>query len=188
MNFLSKFLSKKPDDENGTVTEIVSEPESTPEPVVAEPVAAEPIAAAAAERPMHYVDPHSGMPNHIDPPLGELEEFVSVMGESLLPDAEKADEDAVIDAMRTVYDPEIPVNIYDLGLIYDTERLNDGDVKVLMTLTAPACPVAGEMPYDVAAAVSGVEGVGEVEVTLTWEPPWTPDKMSDDAKLILDMF
>ena len=99
-----------------------------------------------------------------------------------------ADDEAIVEAMRTVHDPEIPVNIYDLGLIYETERLSDGDVKVLMTLTAPACPVAGEMPYDVAAAVSGVEGVGEVEVVLTWEPAWTPDKMSEDAKLILNMY
>jgi FeS assembly SUF system protein len=99
-----------------------------------------------------------------------------------------ADDEAIVEALRTVHDPEIPVNIYDLGLIYDTERLSDGDVKVLMTLTAPACPVAGEMPYDVAAAVSGVDGVGEVEVVLTWEPPWTPDRMSEDAKLILNMF
>ena len=96
--------------------------------------------------------------------------------------------ESVIDALKDIYDPEIPVNIYDLGLIYETERLTDGDVKVLMTLTAPACPVAGEMPYDVAAAVSGVEGVGEVEVMLTWEPAWTPDKMSEDAKLILNMY
>ncbi|MBL6599287.1 MAG: DUF59 domain-containing protein [Alphaproteobacteria bacterium] len=99
-----------------------------------------------------------------------------------------ADDEAIVEAMRTVHDPEIPVNIYDLGLIYETERLSDGDVKVLMTLTAPACPVAGEMPYDVAAAVAGVEGVGEVEVMLTWEPAWTPDKMSEDAKLILNMY
>ena len=109
-------------------------------------------------------------------------------GAKLADGVTRAGEDEIVEALRTVHDPEIPVNIYDLGLIYDTERLNAGDVKVLMTLTAPACPVAGEMPYDVAAAVSGVEGVGEVEVTLTWEPPWTPDKMSDDAKLILDMF
>jgi|APSaa5957512535_1039671.scaffolds.fasta_scaffold06637_7 FeS assembly SUF system protein len=188
MNFLSKFLSKKPDDENGTVTEIVSEPESTPEPVVAEPVAAEPIAAAAAERPMHYVDPHSGMPNHIDPPLGELEEFVSVMGESLLPDAEKADEDAVIDAMRTVYDPEIPVNIYDLGLIYTVNHEENGDINVEMSLTAPGCPVAGEMPGMVSSAVSQIEGVGVVTTKIVWDPAWTMDRMSEDAKLALGMF
>jgi FeS assembly SUF system protein len=108
-------------------------------------------------------------------------------GAKLAEGAERADDDAIVEALRTVHDPEIPVNIYDLGLIYETERLSDGDVKVLMTLTAPACPVAGEMPYDVAAAVAGVEGVGEVEVMLTWEPAWTPDLMSDDAKLVLDM-
>ena len=101
---------------------------------------------------------------------------------------QKASDEAIVEALRTVHDPEIPVNIYDLGLIYDTERLEDGDVRILMTLTAPACPVAGEMPYDVAAAVSGVDGVGEVEVVLTWEPPWTQDKMTEDAKLILNIY
>ena len=99
-----------------------------------------------------------------------------------------ASDESIVDALRTVHDPEIPVNIYDLGLIYGTERRDDGDVKILMTLTAPACPVAGEMPYDVAAAVSDVEGVGEVTVELTWEPPWSPDRMSDEAKLIFNMY
>ena len=99
-----------------------------------------------------------------------------------------ASNEAIVEALRTVHDPEIPVNIYDLGLIYNTERMGNGDVKVLMTLTAPACPVAGEMPYDVAAAVSAVDGVGEVEVVLTWEPAWTQDRMTDDAKLVLNIF
>ena len=109
-------------------------------------------------------------------------------GAKLVEGQKKAHDDAIVEALRTVHDPEIPVNIYDLGLIYDTERLEDGDVRILMTLTAPACPVAGEMPYDVAAAVSGVDGVGEVEVVLTWEPPWTQDRMTEDAKLILDIY
>ena len=109
-------------------------------------------------------------------------------GAKLVEGQKKAHDDAIVEALRTVYDPEIPVNIYDLGLIYDTERLEDGDVRILMTLTAPACPVAGEMPYDVAAAVSGVDGVGEVEVVLTWEPPWTQDRMTEDAKLILNIY
>ena len=99
-----------------------------------------------------------------------------------------ASDEAIVEALRTVHDPEIPVNIYDLGLIYNTERVENGDVKVLMTLTAPACPVAGEMPYDVAAAVSAVDGVGEVEVVLTWEPAWTQDRMTEDAKLVLNIF
>ena len=109
-------------------------------------------------------------------------------GAKLVEGQQKAPDEAIVEALRTVHDPEIPVNIYDLGLIYDTERLEDGDVRILMTLTAPACPVAGEMPYDVAAAVSGVDGVGEVEVVLTWEPPWTQDRMTEDAKLILNIY
>ena len=109
-------------------------------------------------------------------------------GAKLVEGQQKAPDEAIVEALRTVHDPEIPVNIYDLGLIYDTERLEDGDVRILMTLTAPACPVAGEMPYDVAAAVSGVEGVGEVEVVLTWEPPWTQDRMTEDAKLVLNIY
>ena len=96
--------------------------------------------------------------------------------------------DGVVEACRTVYDPEIPVNIYDLGLIYECTMQDNGDVDVTMTLTAPACPVAGEMPGQVAQALAGVEGVGEVVVTLTWTPPWTPDQMSDDAKMALDFF
>ena len=109
-------------------------------------------------------------------------------GAKLLEGQQKATDEAIVEALRTVHDPEIPVNIYDLGLIYDTERLEDGDVRILMTLTAPACPVAGEMPYDVAAAVSAIDGVGEVEVVLTWEPPWTQDRMTEDAKLILNIY
>ena len=109
-------------------------------------------------------------------------------GAKLANDVSFASDDEIVEALRTVHDPEIPVNIYDLGLIYNTERLDDGDIRILMTLTAPACPVAGEMPYDVAAAVAGVKGVGEVEVVLTWEPAWTQDRMSDDAKLILNIF
>ena len=109
-------------------------------------------------------------------------------GAKLVEGQQKASDEAIVEALRTVHDPEIPVNIYDLGLIYDTERLKDGDVRILMTLTAPACPVAGEMPYDVAAAVSGVDGVGEVEVVLTWEPPWTQDRMTEDAKLVLNIY
>lgn len=108
-------------------------------------------------------------------------------GEPLQAGETAAGREAVIDALRTVYDPEIPVNIYDLGLVYDLEVADDGTVKVEMTLTAPACPVAGELPQWVAEAVAGAEGVGEVEVTLVWDPPWTPERMSDDAKMLLDI-
>jgi len=98
-----------------------------------------------------------------------------------------ATEEAVIEAMRTVYDPEIPVNIYDLGLIYTLDIAEDGSVVVEMSLTAPGCPVAGEMPGMVAEAVAALEGVGEVEVKLVWDPPWTPELMTDDARLALGL-
>ena len=99
-----------------------------------------------------------------------------------------ATEEAIVEAIKTVYDPEIPVNLYDLGLIYRLDRAENGDVAIDMTLTAPACPVAGMMPGKVADAVASVEGVGEVEVRLVWDPPWTKDRMSEDAKLALDIF
>ena len=79
------------------------------------------------------------------------------------------------------------MNIYDLGLIYDVDRKDGGDVYITMSLTAPGCPVAGEMPGQVAEAVAAAEGVGEVTVELVWDPAWTPDRMSEDAKLALDL-
>jgi FeS assembly SUF system protein len=93
---------------------------------------------------------------------------------------------AVEDALKSVHDPEIPVNIFDLGLIYDVDRRADGDVYITMSLTAPGCPVAGEMPGQVARAVAAVEGAGEVSVELVWDPPWSPQRMSDDARLALE--
>lgn len=96
--------------------------------------------------------------------------------------------DDAIKAMSTVHDPEIPVNIYDLGLIYDCTISDNGDVAIVMTLTAPTCPVAGELPQQVADAVAGCDGAGVVTVTLTWEPPWRPDLMSDDARMAVDWF
>ncbi len=116
------------------------------------------------------------------------EEFRATAGEPLPPGAPAATEEPVIAALQTVYDPEIPVNIYELGLIYTVERKDGGNVDIEMSLTAPGCPVAGEMPGMVAQAVAGAEGVGLVEVTLVWEPAWTPERMSEDAKLALGMF
>ena len=97
-----------------------------------------------------------------------------------------ADLIVVEDALKSVHDPEIPVNIFDLGLIYDVDRRPNGDVYITMSLTAPGCPVAGEMPGQVAAAVAAADGVGTVSVELVWSPPWTPERMSDDARLALD--
>ena len=93
--------------------------------------------------------------------------------------------DSIVAACRSVYDPEIPVNIYDLGLIYTIDISDDGAVTVLMSLTAPGCPVAGEMPGWVAEAVEPLPGVRQVDVTLTSDPPWGMDMMSDEARLEL---
>ncbi|WNO54487.1 SUF system Fe-S cluster assembly protein [Stakelama saccharophila] len=95
--------------------------------------------------------------------------------------------DAVVDALKEIYDPEIPVNIYDLGLIYGVDVTKDGHVAVAMTLTTPHCPVAESMPAEVEMRVGAVPGVGTSEVNLVWDPPWDPQKMSDDAKLELGM-
>lgn len=93
--------------------------------------------------------------------------------------------DKVVEACRSVYDPEIPVNIYDLGLIYTITISDENDVHVIMTLTAPGCPVAGEMPGWIVDAIEPLEGVRKVEVEMTWEPQWGMDMMSDEARLEL---
>ena len=93
--------------------------------------------------------------------------------------------DRIVQMLTTIYDPEIPVNIYEMGLIYDLDVNADGDVAIKMTLTAPTCPVAESLPPEVEAKVGSVEGVRSVKVELTWEPPWTPEKMSEAAKLEL---
>lgn len=97
-------------------------------------------------------------------------------------------EDAVISAIASVYDPEIPVNIYELGLIYAVEIAENGNVKVEMTLTAPACPSAQELPEMVRNAIAGIDGVGDITVDTVWDPPWDPSRMSEDARLSLNMF
>ncbi|MBT8411059.1 MAG: SUF system Fe-S cluster assembly protein [Octadecabacter sp.] len=93
--------------------------------------------------------------------------------------------DNIVEACRTVYDPEIPVNIHDLGLIYTIDINDENEVKILMSLTAPGCPVAGEMPGWVADAVEPLAGVKTVDVELVWEPQWGMDMMSDEARLEL---
>ena len=93
----------------------------------------------------------------------------------------------LVEALKTVHDPEIPVDIYELGLIYRCDILESGKVEVDMTLTAPGCPVAGEMPGWVELAVAGGENVKGVDVEVVWDPPWTPDMMTDAAKLELGM-
>ncbi len=94
----------------------------------------------------------------------------------------------IVEALKSVFDPEIPVDIYELGLIYGVDISPEGQVKIEMTLTAPACPAAGELPGEVERAVAGVEGVSGVEVAVVWDPPWNPTLMSDEAKLALNMY
>jgi FeS assembly SUF system protein len=96
--------------------------------------------------------------------------------------------DKLIKQLKTVFDPEIPVDIYELGLIYKIDVNEKNDVDIDMTLTAPACPVAGEMPGWVKEAVLRVAGIGDVTVNMVFDPPWTPERMSEEARLELNMF
>ncbi|MEZ6008661.1 MAG: SUF system Fe-S cluster assembly protein [Planctomycetota bacterium] len=101
---------------------------------------------------------------------------------------EKPLEEQVVDALRSVFDPEIPVNIYDLGLIYDVEvDAEDAHVHVRMTLTSPACPVAGSLPGEVQLRLQELEGIDTAEIELVWDPPWTRDMLSEEAKLQLGL-
>ena len=95
--------------------------------------------------------------------------------------------EAIIESIKTVYDPEIPVNIYELGLIYDVKMREEGLAYVEMTLTSPNCPAAQSLPAEVKACTEAVEGVSEAVVEVVWDPPWDPDRMSDEAKLELNM-
>jgi FeS assembly SUF system protein len=108
---------------------------------------------------------------------------------SSIPPAELARlTDDIVSALKTVYDPEIPADIYELGLIYKIDIEDDRSVKIEMTLTAPGCPVAGEMPGWVQNAVGAVEGVSDVDVDMVFDPPWTPDRMSEEAQVALGWY
>ena len=102
-------------------------------------------------------------------------------------ETDEASQERVVEALKTVRDPELPVNLVDLGLIYDLVVQRSGTVYVEMTLTTPACPVAGSLPGEVERAVKSVDGVEDVRVKLVWTPPWTRDRMSDEAKLELGL-
>ena len=105
-----------------------------------------------------------------------------------LPENEKLASTAdVIEALKTVFDPEIPINIYDLGLVYDVRQQDNGDIDIDMTLTAPGCPVAGILPQQAADVVALVEGVGQVTVKIVWEPAWGFDRMSEEARAMMEM-
>lgn len=114
-----------------------------------------------------------------------IEPFHVTVGNPLPPNTTLAPHQAIVSALKAVQDPELLLDIYELGLIYDIRQHENGDVDILMTLTSPTCPVAGDMPLMAANAVTSVIGVGRVTVTLTFTPPWTPDRLSEDLKLIM---
>lgn len=118
----------------------------------------------------------------------EMKDFVAKAGEPK-PDSEStASEADIIEALKTVCDPEIMINVYDMGLIYNIEIRGNGDVFIAMTLTAPGCPVAGILPQQVADAAALVEGTGKVEVRIVWEPAWTIERLSEDARAMIELF
>ena len=124
------------------------------------------------------------------PPIAEKPtENAAITGSSGLPDDElnKLTDD-IVAALKTVYDPEIPADIYELGLIYKIDIGDDRAVKVDMSLTSPNCPAAQDLPIMVENAVAGVPGVREAKVTVVWDPPWDPSRMSDEARLVLNMW
>lgn len=122
-----------------------------------------------------------------EPDMGDAISLCATVGAPLQAGVEKADKELIVGALRAVQDPELLLDIYELGLIYDIVQEENGDVKIVMTLTSPTCPIAGDMPSMVANAVSSVQGVGRVTVELTFNPPWTPDRLSDEIKLMMGL-
>ena len=123
------------------------------------------------------------MPNH--PSLDPHAPFIATAGKKNNSPTRFIDKSEIVESLKTIHDPELPVNIYDLGLIYTVEISEDNDAKILMSLTAPGCPVAGEMPGWVSDAVKPIEGLKSVHVEIVWEPQWGMEMMSDEARLEL---
>jgi len=117
-----------------------------------------------------------------------IQQFESKAPSQMSPDELRALTDAIVAALKTVYDPEIPADIYELGLIYNVDIDDSRFVEIDMTLTAPGCPVAGEMPHWVENAVSAAPGVAGVKVNMVFDPPWDQSRMSDEARIALDMW
>lgn len=122
-----------------------------------------------------------------DIPFEPVPEYSAFAGTPLAENQPKAKMYDIIEKLKTISDPEIPLNIYDMGLIYKTDQKDNGDLYIEMTLTAPTCPIAGVIPQQVADTLATVEGIGKIEVRLVWEPAWTPEKLSDDAKELLEL-
>ncbi len=117
----------------------------------------------------------------------ELPEYIAYAGTVLAQGAEKAKMFDIVEKIRTISDPEIPLNVYDMGLIYKIDQRDNGDIYIEMTVTAPTCPIAGELPQQVADALTEVAGTGRIEVKIVWEPAWTPERMTDEAKEMLEL-
>jgi FeS assembly SUF system protein len=131
----------------------------------------------------------SDEPKDVAPPLAPSAETAPAEKSSALPHEEQARlTDDIVAALKTVYDPEIPADIYEIGLIYKIDLADDRAVTVDMTLTTPNCPSAQELPKMVENAVASVPGVGEVKVNVVWDPPWDPSRMTDEARLTLNMW
>ena len=124
------------------------------------------------------------IPNY---PKGSTEPFIAKAGKKNKFDSITINKKEIISMLSNVFDPEIPINIYDLGLIYDIKISNGNNVSIKMSLTSPGCPVAGELPKQVADELTKINKIGLIEVELVWDPPWTKDRMSEDAKLALDI-
>lgn len=125
--------------------------------------------------------------------LGEdgamTKDYVAYAGKKLAAENKgRASREQIIEALRTVSDPEIMINIWDMGLVYKIVQEDDGDVKIDMTVTAPICPVAGVLPQQAADAVAALDGVGLVEVKIVWEPAWSFENMTDEAKAMIELF
>ena len=117
----------------------------------------------------------------------ELPVYKAYAGETLKPGIKNAEMNNIIEALKTIYDPEIPINIYDLGLIYKINQELSGDIHIDMSLTAPGCPVAGVLPQQVADTIATVDGVGKVEVEVVWEPAWSLERLSEEARMMLEL-
>lgn len=114
--------------------------------------------------------------------------YIAVCGEPIPEGKQKADRETLIEALKTVADPEIAINIWDMGLIYKLDMADNGDVFVEMTVTSPMCPVADALPKQAAEALSQIEGTGKIEVKVVWEPAWDISMMSDEAKALIELF
>ena len=156
---------------------------------VAAPSPAEQIVKPPRARVEDAVDPDGESASEkLERKRDYLEGFLAKKPENLSPGEPGGElHDAVIAALKEIYDPEIPVNIYDLGLIYGVEISDESDALVTMTLTTPHCPVAETMPGEVELRAASVPGIRDAEVNLVWDPPWGPDKMTDEARLELGM-